>query len=104
MVHAVAALSYVYLLLTGLAFWTPALYWIAVVLGGGFLSRAVHPWVGLVFAAVVVADVRDVAARHADDRRRSRVAQGDGRTTSATRTTACRPPDASTSGRSSCSG
>ena len=53
-VHWIAALSYVYLLLTGLAFWTPALYWIAIVLGGGFLTRAVHPWVGLVFAVVVL--------------------------------------------------
>lgn len=53
MVHSAAAISYLYLLLTGLAFWTPGLYWIAVVLGGGYLSRAVHPWVGLVFAAVV---------------------------------------------------
>jgi formate dehydrogenase subunit gamma len=52
--HAVAGLSFVYLLLTGLAFWTPALYWIAIVLGGGFLSRVLHPWVGLVFAAAVV--------------------------------------------------
>jgi formate dehydrogenase subunit gamma len=53
-VHGLAALSYVYLLLTGLAFWTPALYWIAIVLGGGFLSRLLHPWVGVVFALVVV--------------------------------------------------
>lgn len=53
-VHSVAGLSYVYLLLTGLAFWTPALYWVAVVLGGGYLSRVLHPWVGLVFAAAVV--------------------------------------------------
>src|SRR5688572_4767955 len=53
MVHWVAAISYVYLLLTGLAFWTPALYWIAVVLGGGFLTRVVHPWVGVLFAAIV---------------------------------------------------
>ena len=52
-VHTAAAASYVYLLLTGLAFWTPGLYWIATVLGGGYLSRAVHPIVGLVFAAVV---------------------------------------------------
>lgn len=52
-VHWVAAVSYVYLLLTGLAFWTPALYWIAVVLGGGFLSRALHPVVGLLFAGIV---------------------------------------------------
>lgn len=52
-VHAVSAVSYVYLLLTGLAFWTPALYWLAIVLGGGYLSRLLHPWVGLVFTAAV---------------------------------------------------
>lgn len=52
-VHAGAALTYVYLLLTGLAFWSPAFYWIAVVLGGGFLSRALHPWAGFAFALVV---------------------------------------------------
>ena len=54
MVYALAAISYVYLLLTGLAFWTPALYWIAIVLGGGYLSRVVHPWVGVFFAIVVL--------------------------------------------------
>ena len=54
-VHWVAAASYVYLLLTGLAFWTPALYWLAVVLGGGFLTRALHPIVGVIFAAIVLA-------------------------------------------------
>ena len=53
--HAAAALSYVYLLLTGLAFWTPALFWLAIVLGGGYLSRLLHPWIGLVFTAAVVA-------------------------------------------------
>jgi formate dehydrogenase subunit gamma len=53
LVHTAAAVSYVYLLLTGLAFWTPGLYWIATVLGGGYVSRAVHPFVGLFFAAVV---------------------------------------------------
>src|SRR5688572_30828386 len=52
--HGFAALSYVYLLLTGLAFWTPALYWLAVMLGGGYLSRVLHPWIGLVFSAAVV--------------------------------------------------
>jgi formate dehydrogenase subunit gamma len=53
-VHACAALSYLYLLLTGLAFWTPALYWLAIVLGGGYLSRLLHPWVGLFFSAAVL--------------------------------------------------
>lgn len=52
-VHTWAAVTYVYLLLTGLAFWTPALFWIAVVLGGGYLSRLLHPWVGLFFAGAV---------------------------------------------------
>ena len=52
--HWIAGLSYVYLLLTGLAFYTPHLYWIAVVLGGGATSRLWHPIVGLVFTLVVV--------------------------------------------------
>jgi formate dehydrogenase subunit gamma len=54
LMHGISAVSYVYLLLSGLAFWTPALYWIAVVLGGGYMTRVLHPWVGLVFAAAVV--------------------------------------------------
>ena len=54
MIHAWAAVSYVYLLLTGLAFWTPSLFWIAVVLGGGYLSRLLHPWIGVLFSGVVV--------------------------------------------------
>jgi formate dehydrogenase subunit gamma len=53
LVHSAAGISYLYLLLTGLAFWTPALFWIAVVLGGGYLSRLLHPWVGFVFAGAV---------------------------------------------------
>jgi formate dehydrogenase subunit gamma len=55
LVHAAAAISYVYLLLTGLAFWTPWLYWLAIVLGGGYVSRLLHPWVGLVFSVAVLA-------------------------------------------------
>jgi formate dehydrogenase subunit gamma len=53
-VHTIAAIVFVYLLLTGLAFWTPAMYWIATVLGGGFLSRLLHPWAGVLFALVTV--------------------------------------------------
>src|SRR5262245_20997620 len=52
--HTATALSYVYLLLTGLAFWTPALYWIAIALGGGYLSRVLHPWVGLAFGGALL--------------------------------------------------
>ena len=49
LVHWLAALSYLYLLLTGLAFWSPWLFWIAVVLGGAPVSRMLHPWIGLLF-------------------------------------------------------
>jgi formate dehydrogenase subunit gamma len=49
LVHWLAAFSYVYLLLTGLAFWSPWLFWIAVVLGGPTISRELHPWFGLIF-------------------------------------------------------
>lgn len=48
--HAAAALSYVYLLITGLAFWTPALFWLSALAGGGYLARLGHPWIGVVFA------------------------------------------------------
>ena len=51
--HAVAAIIFLYVLLTGLAFWTPALYWMATVLGGGFVARMLHPWAGILFFAVV---------------------------------------------------
>ncbi len=51
--HWVAAGSFIYLMLTGLAFWSPWLFWIASALGGAELSRMLHPWVGLVFFAAV---------------------------------------------------
>jgi formate dehydrogenase subunit gamma len=52
--HWIAAFSYIYLLLTGLSFYSPWLAWLAIALGGGQISRMLHPWVGLVFAAAVV--------------------------------------------------
>jgi formate dehydrogenase subunit gamma len=51
--HWVAAGSYIYAMATGLAFWTPALYWIVAITGGGPLSRFLHPWAGLIFTAAV---------------------------------------------------
>jgi formate dehydrogenase subunit gamma len=54
LMHWLAALSYVYLLLTGLAFWTPWLFWIAVALGGATISRELHPWAGLIFVAATI--------------------------------------------------
>jgi len=52
--HWLAAFSYIYLLLTGLAFWSPWCFWIAVMLGGGQTSRTLHPWIGLVFFIAVM--------------------------------------------------
>jgi formate dehydrogenase subunit gamma len=49
LVHWLAAVSYIYLLLTGLAFWSPWLFWIAMLFGGATVSRELHPWAGLIF-------------------------------------------------------
>ena len=49
MCHWLSAVSYVYLLLSGLAFFSPYLAWIAYILGGGSTARFWHPWVGVVF-------------------------------------------------------
>jgi formate dehydrogenase subunit gamma len=49
--HWIGAFSYTYLLMTGLAFWSPYMYWLAAVVGGGPAARFLHPWMGLVFAA-----------------------------------------------------
>jgi formate dehydrogenase subunit gamma len=51
--HWLAAIVYMYVLATGLAFYSPHLYWIAVVLGGGPTSRFWHPWLGVVFIAAL---------------------------------------------------
>src|ERR1700686_984834 len=52
--HWVAAFSYLYCLATGLAFWSPWLFWLAIVLGGGQISRILHPWSGLIFIGAVL--------------------------------------------------
>jgi formate dehydrogenase subunit gamma len=49
--HWFGSITYIYLLITGLAFWSPYLYWLAAVVGGGSTARLWHPWVGLLFAA-----------------------------------------------------
>jgi formate dehydrogenase subunit gamma len=53
-IHWMAGLSYIYLMLTGLAFWSPWLFWIAVIFGGGTIARELHPWIGLIFVMAVV--------------------------------------------------
>ncbi len=49
--HWLTGIAYVYCLATGLAFYSPYLFWLAVMLGGGPTSRFWHPWLGLVFVA-----------------------------------------------------
>jgi formate dehydrogenase subunit gamma len=49
--HWIGALTYIYLMVTGLAFWSPYLFWLAAVVGGGPVARSWHPWVGLAFFA-----------------------------------------------------
>lgn len=52
--HWVSALAYMYVLATGLAFYSPHLYWMATILGGAATSRYWHPWVGVLFVGCVV--------------------------------------------------
>jgi formate dehydrogenase subunit gamma len=51
--HWLAAFSYCYCLITGLAFWSPYMFWLAVLVGGGPTARFWHPWFGLAFAVSV---------------------------------------------------
>ena len=54
MCHWISGVSYLYLLFTGMALFTPYMYWIAYVLGGGPTIRFWHPWAGLIFTASVL--------------------------------------------------
>src|SRR5258708_37149102 len=70
--HWLSALTYVYCLSTGLAFYTPYLFWIALALGGGATSRFWHPFAGLIFfvAALWMHHIwRQDMSITADDRR-----------------------------------
>ena len=57
-IHWISALTYMYVLATGLAFYSPHLYWIAIVLGGAPTSRFWHPVIGLVFLVTLVEMLR----------------------------------------------
>jgi formate dehydrogenase subunit gamma len=54
LMHWLTALSYLYLLLTGLAFWSPWLFWLAAIMGGATIARELHPWAGLIFSVGIV--------------------------------------------------
>jgi formate dehydrogenase subunit gamma len=48
-VHWFVAISFIYAALTGLPLWSPRLYWLSAVFGGGTTVRAWHPWSGILF-------------------------------------------------------
>ena len=52
--HWLVGFTYLYLLISGLAFYAPQLYWLATILGGGPVARFYHPWIGLVFTIAMV--------------------------------------------------
>lgn len=70
--HWIAAFAYIYCLITGLGFWSPYMYWLTAIVGGGPTARFWHPWLGLVFTATLFwmlvtwrSDLRPTAADRA---------------------------------------
>jgi formate dehydrogenase subunit gamma len=53
-VHWLVGLSFIYLMLTGLALFTPYLYWLAYVFGSGPTIRKWHPIIGVVYFVVLM--------------------------------------------------
>jgi formate dehydrogenase subunit gamma len=53
LLHWVVALSFIALLLSGLALAYPRMAWLSGLFGGGQTMRAAHPWIGVVFTAGV---------------------------------------------------
>jgi formate dehydrogenase subunit gamma len=47
--HWLSAACFLYAAITGLALWSPGLYWLAALFGGGEAIRGGHPWGGLLF-------------------------------------------------------
>ena len=51
--HWINAIAYTYLMLTGLAIFTPLAYWLAYVFCGPATIRYWHPWIGLIYLATI---------------------------------------------------
>ena len=56
--HWITAGCFMLLLLSGLSFFDPMLFWLSALFGGGQSARALHPWIGVVllvsYAGMVV--------------------------------------------------
>ena len=75
--HWLVALTFVYAALTGLSLWSPRLYWLSFLFGGGPTVRGWHPWGGVLFvAAFIVMFIRwqSIMRLDAEDRRWLRMA------------------------------
>lgn len=46
--HWITAVSLVLLALSGMALFTPSLFWLTGLFGGGQMTRVLHPWIGVV--------------------------------------------------------
>ena len=53
--HWVVAICFVLLLISGLAFFHPSLFWLSGFFGGGTNARAFHPFIGVVMAVAFAA-------------------------------------------------
>lgn len=54
LVHWLVGVTFVFLLLSGLAFSYPSLFWLTALVGGGPAARTLHPWTGAVFSVALV--------------------------------------------------
>ena len=61
--HWIVAISFVLLMISGLALFHPSLYWLTGLFGGGPTARWIHPWLGVVLIIGFVVAERDPAQR-----------------------------------------
>jgi formate dehydrogenase subunit gamma len=68
--HWWVAITFIYLMLSGLALGYPRMAWLYDILGGGQTVRFLHPWIGVAFtlglAYMLVAWTRDMLFDHED--------------------------------------
>lgn len=69
-VHWVVGLTFLFVLLTGLAFSYPSLFWLTTLVGGGPAARVLHPWMGALLTVALVIMfftwLKDMGIRKAD--------------------------------------